>query len=525
MEQVATSELDLRREEYASSLTSVRRLGEVAINGYEPNSEAQMILNRVWNDFTTAIEENISTDQEFGEVLEFDSVKEWSIEDGRVLSEYGTPMIELVENGLESSRHAAESDSRMLVQVERDEGDLELMKQVDELQQGELLSVVSWDPRDAIRQDRKFWEEKMGYREGMVVVQTYYRLDEDTLLTSTNSIKRGNKQVMAIILQEQGSTVDENTPDGQWTKHPIKRQEVTEEDARNFGANLRSLYRLSADERPDTYSATDFVRKNHETLEQYFNAYLRPLSEAVYTGQNNDEIKSLAYNILQNAGQLDAETKRTLMSVANRNQFTDVEGRLMETMIRYAIVEELRKGIKVFVSGASKKIIQASISADETRLNRSPSPSVIYNEQALEQQRQIMNRQLSFNIQNGVREGRSYGGCSSATISGERDGDLMVLDNLGKQDVFGGISGEQNSQEESKDTDDLGDRNFECSKGHKNYRKVRNVREKTCSTCGENVYCGTIEPEEKESTKSAKVINIFDRINLESSSRKEKKAA
>jgi hypothetical protein len=106
------------------------------------------------------------------------------------------------------------------------------------------------------------------------------------------------------------------------------------------------------------------------------------------------------------------------MKVRNMKSFSPASGAVMEDLIRYALVEELRKSLPKFVAGEldlpEKTVYEASAAG----------PGI----EAYE----IMHRQLAENVQTGVAEGRAYGGCASLELQDAND------PTRSSQEIFGG---------------------------------------------------------------------------------------
>lgn len=485
----ATTELELVRTElphevYAHSMSGIRAMGAVALSSVERvlEPEEESALHRGWNDFYTAVEENITTDPDFGERLIFEPLKMRQIVDGKVRTENGVSIFDLVKDGLEASRGAAKTNSDMETQVTRDEGDVLVAGWVDKLEVGEQLVVVSMDPKSAIKRNKKFWEEQMGYREGMAVVQTYYRASDRQMLTGVYAVKRSNKRAMAQVLQEYGITIDADTPDDLWTRYPIRKSGVSLEEAERSGQQIRRRHRELIGDSVCEYSTTQFMKENLGIVKSYFNSYLLPLSQATNSGRNNITMQVLSSTILRTADTLNPDVKQGLLRIANSQKFQEEDARLMESMIRYALVEELRKKLSAFVSRGS------ITSHTDTLVPRTEFSSSYIVFSAMDHQRNFdITMQMAKNIHNGVTAGRSYGGCTPSNPNGSTEVEqLSSIPSL--QNIFGGKI-ENETSEGPVGKDGKGPLNFKCSKGHSNTRKDGEPLVAKCRVCKEDVGC------------------------------------
>lgn len=479
MSELATQhEVRQSHEIYGRSLYGLRQLGKLSLDQFADAQETEASRLRAWNDFVTGTEENLATDPEFGEKLIFDSIREWNIVDDRVVSEDGTPMVELVKSGWRSSKQAAETDARMKIQATRDEGDVLVAGWVDNLLPGEMLTVVSMDPKDAIDSDKVFWEGSMAYRKGMAVIQTYYR-ESDKVLTGTYAVKRSNKQAMAAVLQGNGVQIQAETDDSLWTRYPI-RKPMSRDAAVRFGSELREQHRKYQGDNTLEFSVTQYVDMNRETVTNYFNTYIPKLAEATHTGRNNETLQQLAQAILEQSSNIERDLVRSLIRVANAESFTDDDARTMEAMIRYALVEELRKNLPKFMSRESTQINHPSYSYSELFAVHAIGDfsQNVYMEQTI-------HMQVAKNIGSGVEAKRSYGGCAPGSVASEnKHTEFSIIP--GFQDVFGGT---ETKEQSNGDEDEYGSLEFECTKGHKN-RRPRGKLIPKCTTCKEDVSCG-----------------------------------
>lgn len=448
-------------EEYAQSLYALRQLGRLALEGHEDYTGAEEFA---YDDFLTAVGENLKTDAETRQYLDIEPTKTFEIRDGRVVAADGRDMEELVQEGWGTSRKAAETDSRMLTQVARDEGDVLTVRIVNSLNVGESYTAVSMDPKDAMTRDgRKFWEGK-GYRFGMAFIQFYYKHPDGGLFTGSYSAEFSDKDVWRTILARHDVKVPDEVSADHWIRYGDRRN-MTPEQAMTYSTDLRGEYYAEIGKTHRRISVTELLKQRKEVIDKYFDTYMRPLAHAIATGENNQTMQSLAVTLLRSRGvieKLAAKPRRELTRISGGEPFTAGSGRLMEELIRYATVEELRKDLVLLLSGRQSTLLSSGHS--------SLAPS--------SQQLQLMNLQVANNIGDGFMAGRTYGGCSTA---GEKSADEAdVRDN--SQEVFGG-------REALGGSDRFGSRKFQCPKGHWNERPF-NKFISHCKHCGTEVACG-----------------------------------
>jgi hypothetical protein len=465
------------REEYAHSLRSLRGLGRVSLEIIPLTSDVPEV-KEAWTDFVSALEENIATDPELSEKLTFNPMRVHDVVDGYVVDNTGRSIVNLVADGLVVSKQQALFDKRMESQVERDEGDVLVAEAVDGLVVGEMLATISMDPKEALALDKDFWEDK-AYREGMAVLQVYYRTSNG-LMAGAYAIKDSNVDDLRELFAEHGLVIPESENCNRWTRHHLVST-TTEENAKSFGDEFVKSYRQKRGLNEQQLSTTDFLKENQIEVQSFFDAYIVPVATSTVTGINNESTKSLAASMHQsNADSISPQERSSLLKVANSDKFDDNDARFMESKIRYALIEHLRPKLIAELSVPTQVV--NSINNAGLVDYKIRTIEVIGNNQI-----QRMNEQLSLGLGRGVQENRTYGGCSSAKT--ESNGPQFEL---GTQDIFGGKSNTEN-EDTSGESDENGPLKFKCTKGHLNKREKGGwVYE--CQKCGEDVSCGKKKP-------------------------------
>lgn len=504
---VLEREIDISKERYAQSMTSIRQLGYLALEGFElvpPDAEISGISERVWNDFITAVEENIATDPEFGDKLVFNKLVSREIVDGHVVDEKGNRAVDMVRNGARLSKHLARDDKEMSIQAYRDEGDVLVAERVDELEVGELLWTVSMDPKQAIRQNKAYWEDKMHYREGMAVIQVYYRSRSDEMLTGAYAVKKSDVHAMRQIYNEHGKTINAPLEDADWIRNYFVKKAGIQE-ARAIAHKVRARHNELIGNTEKEYSVTDFLSRHHHTIQEYFDTYTPKLAQAVAAGRNNTFMHDLATSLAR-IPSLNSQTHLRLQGIATRNNFSDDDGRLMEEMIRYALVEELRKHLPAYLS-EHKQVRKEPEGLVETISPYQVALASLYAQQHV--QGGAIHSRLAQNIDRGMHAGRSYGGCSGtgAGHSMRDTSDGEFIDGM-QQDVFGGRLNQGSIENPSAEEDEFGPLVFECTEGHRNERKKGElITECQNKQCKGSVGCGE-EPVKEKPRKQSKPVTM-----------------
>lgn len=419
-------------EEYAHSLWAIRNFGKFVVEQTLQSPEGQSTQELTYQDFQTALGEMLKTDVEFRGFLDINNKRKHEILDNKVCAEDGTPLEDLIGNGIATAKAAAKRESGLQFQVVRDGCDGELIGEVERLRPGEALVGLSMDPKKAFREQPKICK-KLGYREGLAYAQWFVRVDENTLVAGSYSIDKSDETIWRNLLAEYDLQIPEDESSDTWLKHTIKLQ-ASAEQTESFTENLRAEYyqRIGVTEPRSSVSA--YVEAYDPLVRQFFDAYYPAVARALYTGENNEFLQSFASALLRtDTSRYKPEDVSQLMRIANSKKFDGEGAKLIDSLIRYAVVEELRKGLK---------------QALDTRRPGYTAPLITSDFQVpafQELSQQHMNKLLVQNVEIGVRAGRSYGGCPGQ----------IEFDNLTKsfnpQEAFGGRGGGRKKAREANE--------------------------------------------------------------------------
>jgi hypothetical protein len=407
-------------ELYGQSLRIVAALGRVGCSEAVNPTEAEGIEAEAYADYYTGVQENLTTDREYGERLKFEPVREYDVVDGKVFDKAGGRMVDIIAGGYRTAINEAEADSRLWSEVERCDGDIFTAEVVETLEEGEVYAAVSMDPKDAMARDGvKFWEG-IGYREGMAIIQVYFRKDKNTLIGGAYSVKSSDITSFQKLWAKYGVEVADDESANQWIRHGL-RLTMSEEQAVAFGPQLHAQYREINGQVADVVSVTRLMEEHEPIVRGYFDVYIRSLAQAYHTGQNNETMRGFASALLTtDVSVFDAAARTAMMRIANSARFTDDDARFMENAVRYSLVEELRK----FLSPAGEPDV---IPADLFTGAQSPDVNA------------YLHGRAAANVQVGVTAGRSYGGCSPSRFGSEDEANAADDDDdYGQQDLFGG---------------------------------------------------------------------------------------
>lgn len=309
----------------------------------------------------------------------------------------------------------------------------------------------------------------------------------------------------------------------------MHRSNATLSEVQGIGRNLidRHAELIGSPER--YISVNEFVDQHMATVQQYFEYIKLDVSTALVTGENTERLQGLAMSIVQTPpDNISPDTLRGLMRIANRTDFNAEDARVMQPIVRYALLERLRKDLKKFIEQQRSApqpttpaaplddnvIMAAHVFQQQRTMYR---PELVHAQQQLSAAE--MNRIMARDIQAGIEAGRSAGGCTPLKFAVDR-GSVTLEDAATitlKNNLFSLFDSE--SELDKTERDSFGSLKFECSKGHENTRGKGEI-ESNCETCGEYIGCGLVEdnnavevpPKPKKPAKKAEHISLVDRL-------------
>jgi len=136
------------------------------------------------------------------------------------------------------------------------------------------------------------------------------------------------------------------------------------------------------------------------------------------SGQKGNQIHEIVEGLLLRPDSFRPEVVRQLADLHNADTFDDDATRLMEHVIRYGLVERLRKGLRGFDDRRTPTVQAFAPSSGEPLWQR-------------------IARDIASGVVDGTRAGRTYGGCTPSMRLGQeaREG---IDPELNPQDAFGG---------------------------------------------------------------------------------------
>ncbi len=423
-ETVGRQSTDATTERYAHSLSTIKQLGATAAKGSMAYERRDVIYELAFGDFETAVTEMLKTDPEFRSQLDIDKIKTYQIIGGMACKADGGPMVAMIEEGYKCSSQMANDQPEFRAQAVRDWYDLENARLVDKLQPGQSRIVLCMDPKDELKIHNKTYT-KLGYKGGLAYLQSYTKADKNTLVVGSYSVDRSDLEVWRELFANIDITVPANESPNTWIRNAIELQ-ASPEESEAFVRSLRDEYYRRIGEGNSKSSITAYVQNNEAIVRQFFDHYYFSLGQGVCTGRNNERLQSFARAILQtDISNVKPEIIQRLIRMSNSQKFDNDSAELIDSMVRYAVVEELRKGLER-ASRNQKVTGFESLVGDHYTTNICPM------------NQHEVHLILSQNIETGTRAQRTYGGCAGQIELNKQLANEGLNADDSRQEAFGG---------------------------------------------------------------------------------------
>jgi hypothetical protein len=419
-------------ERYANSRAKLRAVGAAAVRNEVELCEI-VEYHQAKADFKSSLREMIVTDPEFCKVLDIDDERGHEIIDGTARDIDGTAMIDLIKAGHNQSKAQAEGDKRYQGQADRDGGDVYTAEKADGLLVGRSWLAVSMTPRQDLQEYPEIYDDEFGYGKNLIYIQSYSKESESELVAASHSLYITDENILHDVLAEFDINIPEGESHNNWIRHGLELA-ANGEEAEELILDIREAYYKRIGLAGTRHSVTEFVGARESKTNMYFDAYYPALGQAINSKTNHEHLQGLAKELLKtDLSNMDPKLKTQLIKIANTTRFDDELGDAMEAIVRYAVVEDLRQDLQAQVkTGRAIPAAEASSNDFATSINEQAVLPI-----------EFLNQRMATNIQRGMRESRSYGGCANRVkLNGE------AADGLGeigedvpvgeKQKAFGG---------------------------------------------------------------------------------------
>jgi hypothetical protein len=369
----------------------------------------------------------LKTDKEFREYLDVETERHHDVVDGKVVNKTGTPMVDIVRAGAEAARELASASPVYEAQAIRDECDIDVAERADALKPGQTLFGLSMTPVKELETYKEAYE-KLGYKKELVYIQAYTKIDDHNLVARSFSVDGGSERQWREHLAAAGITIPPGVSTNTWLKYATV-VDADESQSRQLIHKLRGTYYERIGSTHTRYSVSEYVARHHGTIKKFFDLYYPALAQAAYNGHNNDTLRGLASQMLAtDLTRLKSDIRQHIMLMANARTLNQDTVQAADSLIRYAIVEELRKGVAGLVMHqATDPRVSANLPA-RTMLLQAGNANQIH-------------MLMAGNMQQGMLAGRSYAGCSYNVELLDQQHILSSPDSPSRQEPYGGREG------------------------------------------------------------------------------------
>ncbi len=468
-------------EIYGRSLSTIRRLGAFMIQNMPEESIASPEADQAKVEFYTSVEEGFGTDMELGGGLEVRDFDDRLVIDGRVMAkDLKTSISAMTEAGLTCAIETERKDQRFSPQLVRSKWDHQNALIVDEMARGEIgyntRIVISPFPEEAAAQSGNEYWRNIGYvphlKRGFVQL---YHAHGDKVISGSLSFDGSNKQQLRDVFSQLGVEIPEREVTDNWLKYAITGN-LSEDKA-------KALATAIADKSGDpsykkNTNTVDVTKQYKPIMERAFNESYIHICESLSRGRQTEGARKLIYQFANTAHNFNERYASALYKMrATSEQFTDDDSIVLHELLVYSTIEMMRSLHFQKVAGGSGVTNEYDGAHSVAANLRSADPAIFQN-------------MLSGFGSDGAKNNRTYSACGLSISLGENE------PKNNPQSEFGGVD-----RTRDLDSDELGSRWFTCAKGHQNWRRVPNVPEKNCKTCGTDVSCQAPPPKPKPSQK------------------------
>lgn len=484
---------DEHAEKFGMSLYAFKDVGRLCLMDIETEVfQETPEVRQLSNEFASAFGEVMKTAPGVGEYVTVERTDEFLVQDNLVRTLTGEPMQDLVARGIEAARRSSKSSPAMGMQVERDQGYYRVLtEQVQPMWEQEtdyntVFALSANTDQGVHTYGEKFWKD-LGYntKHRCAMLHKYHRLDDGTLVTRDLSIDEGDVTRLAVKLRTFGRDVPEDISETELINYTINVS-MTNEEADEFMDDFVAEFEADTGLPPKLTTTKKLMEEQSALRERAFQTMYLPIAESLAWRQKTPLLSSFIAGVLPAAARMDEESAHALHEVHSKDEFNEDDARFMHGVVLFAVGMSLQSVIHA----------RTKHWHDEPTYFRDISVTVPLPVHDL-----AFITQMGDHFVSGVKQGIKLGGCGASFGFSESH----VID---AQRAFGSAK----ANKLSGLTDKYGARDFTCSKGHPNFRRVANVPEPRCSTCGEDISCGLIKTKPKKSEKQNTSSGVFKDI-------------
>jgi hypothetical protein len=424
------------QEEYAHSLRLLEMLGAAALEGSLASGEGIRLKEIAKDEWKSCLVEMLNTDEEFRNRLQVTRERAYAVQDGKVVCSDAkgntTPIVDLIGRGTKRAEQAAEEDPRMRFQAQRDKHDLSNAQEVDRLEPGTMRIAILMDPKAAFRKYGKAFVGRLGYREGWGSIQGFWKTpDGKEAAAFTYTFNDSNMDVMRQICHENGVSIPPDVTEDTFINHAITLKCDTMEQARAAVIGIRDKSYQKQGIYSKRYSVDEFLEINKDLVDQVFDTQYTELATAHKRKLKNETVHIFAESLLLSPQGLGSNALAQLRDIYGKQSLSDQDTRLMDYLLRYGLVERLRPAL-------------GSLGTDRlAKVHMLVAPSHLTPQQ-------FIARSLAGNMLDGIRAGRTYGGCARGLdLIDSSSGDKKDDADRDPLDAFGGWDNEGSDDDKS----------------------------------------------------------------------------
>ncbi len=412
-------------QEYSHSTRLIGIVGRLMLEGKLDTPEGRIAKESLRDRFISSVIEMLHTNEKTREVCEISRERTHIVRaNNRVMALDGkTWMVGMCERGARKAAAQAKTEPAMEAPAARCGADARVSKRVEQLGVGDTMYGLSVFPIEAMQKYGKEFYEHLGFREGLIFLQWYHRLDEHTLLSATYSLDHTNIEMLKEVWAEFGGRIPDGEVTDTWLDHDITMHGTIEE-ARAKANAIRDRFYEKLGVTTRRYSVDQFMEINQHIADEMFDSLYLNMAVAHETHRKDPVLQVFIDSMLAGKEHLNPRIQNQLLSMSQSSTLQRKDIALLEQLIRYATTERLRDGLDLLGRTAVPRVETATAPAGMS-------------------QAQFIAQLSAIGVIDGAAHNRTYGGCTISIDLGtgvNPDGTLKLNSALKRpQDAYGGL--------------------------------------------------------------------------------------